>query len=87
MYGVDWALTAAGDTAEQSCADGGGGTVVRTCDGTGTWDTDLTVTSCGRPFFSHGPQVEDCIGFYAEENRCESSVCNVTAGAVDTVGH
>ena len=87
MYGVDWGATAAGDTAEESCAGEGGGTVVRTCNGTGVWDADLTVTSCGRPFFSHGPQVEHYVGFYGEENRCESSACTVTARAVDTIGH
>lgn len=38
-------------------------------------------------FFSHGAHLKDCIGFYCEENRCESSVRIVTAGAVDTVGH
>ena len=53
---------------------------------TGTPPTPLSI----RPavaHFSRGPQGEDYIGFYGEENRGDNSAWNVTAGAVDTIGH
>ena len=68
----------------------GDGTLTRSCDAGGTWLDEVVLAAndtCGMPFFSHGPQEEDCIGFDGEENRREMSARNLTAGAGDTSGH